>query len=237
LNELSTQLVVVQGQLTEALSRRQQAQVGRGGDSPDIIGSPLIQNLESSISQAEVKMSEVAERLGENHPQYQSAKTELAKLRGQLEVHVRVASQSVSGTARILQRREIEVRAALQAQKKRVLELNQTRDQLAVLTREVDAAQRAYEVSVQRFNQTSLEGHANQTDVAILTKAVAPTKPSGPKVLLNTAMAVFGGLLLGAALSFIVELLNRRLRSVEDFVDALGVPVLTTLSWSGSAKQ
>lgn len=237
LNELSTQLVVVQGQLTEALSRQHQARVGNGADSPDVMASPLIQNLESGIAQAEVKMSEVSERLGVNHPQYQSAKAELAKLRGQLDVHVQAASQAVSGMARIFQRRESEVRAALQAQKNRVLQLNQARDQLAVLTREVDAAQRAYEVSVQRFNQTSLEGHANQTDVAILTEAVAPTRATGPKVLLNTAMAVFGGVFLGVALSFIVELLNRRLRCTDDFVEALGVPVLASVSWAAPAKR
>lgn len=237
LNELSTQLVAVQGQLTEALSRQRQAQVGKGADSPDVMASPLIQNLDASIAQAEVKMSEVSERLGVNHPQYQSAKAELDKLKGQREVHLRAAAQAVSGMAQIFRNREAEVRAALQAQKNRVLKLNQDRDQLAVFTREVDAAHRAYDVSVQRFNQTSLEGHANQTDVAILTEAVAPTKASGPKRALNTVMAVFGGLLLGVALSFITEMLDRRLRSAGDLADVLGVPVLATLSWSPSPKQ
>ena len=237
LNELSTQLVVVQGQLTEALSRQRQVQAGKGAGSPDMIASPLLQNLDSGIAQAEVKMSEVSERLGANHPQYQSAKAELDKLKGQRELHLRQASQAVSGMARIFVNREAEVRAALQAQKDRVLKLNQDRDQLAVFVREVDAAQRAYDVSVQRFNQTSLEGHANQTDVAILTEAVAPTKASGPKRMLNTVMAVFGGLLLGVALSFIAELLNRRLRSAGDLADALGAPVLATLNWAPSRTQ
>jgi capsular polysaccharide biosynthesis protein len=77
-----------------------------------------------------------------------------------------------------------------------------------------------------RHNQVSLESQAKQTNVSILSAAVAPLKPSSPDPLRWGAMAVFfGGLLaLGAALAR--ELLDRRLRSNQDVIDALEVPVL-----------
>lgn len=237
LNDLSTQLVVVQGQLMEASSRQRQTQGSEASESPDVMANPLIQNLKSSIAQAEAKLSEVSERLGENHPMYQGAKAELGKLKAQLDTHVHAASNAVAGTARILQRRESEVRAALQTQKDKVLELNRARDELAVLTREVESAQRAYDATMQRFNQTSLEGQANQTDVAVLNEAVPPTEPAGPKVVINTIAALFLGSLLGVMFSVLAELLDRRLRSTDDFVEALEVPVLATMSWSAPKKK
>jgi chain length determinant protein EpsF len=237
LNDLSTQLVIVQGQLMEASSRQRQAQGSDAAESPDVTATPVIQNLKSNITQAEAKLSEISARLGVNHPQYQAAKAELDKLNAQLASHVHAASNTVTGTKHILQRRESELRASLQSQKEKVLELNRARDELAVLTRELDSAQRAYDASKQRFSQTSLEGQANQTDVAVLTEAVPPSKPAGPKVVLNTVAAIFLGTLLGMMFAVLAEVLDRRLRSAEDFVNALEVPVLTTISWSTSKQK
>lgn len=237
LNDLSTQLVVVQGQRMEASSRQRQTQAGAGSESPDVMASPLIQNLKSSISQAEASLSEISQRLGENHPHYQGGKAELDKLKAQLEMHVSSAGSAVTGNARILERRESEVRAALQAQKEKVLQLNIARDELAVLTREADSAQRAYDASMQRFNQTSLEGQANQTDVAVLTEAVPPGKPSSPNVVLNAVTALFLGSLLGLMFGVLAEFMDRRLRSTENFVEALEAPVLATMSWSPPKKK
>lgn len=236
LNDLSTQLVAVQGQLMESSSRQRQAQGSDGADSPDVMANPLTQSLKTSIVQAEARLSDLSQRLGVNHPQYQSAKAELDKLKTQLASQVRAASSAVAGTTRILQRRESELRGALQAQKDKVLELNRARDQLTVLTREIDSAQRAYDLSTQRFNQTSLEGKADQTDVSILAEAVPPAKPTGPKVVLNTLASLFLGTLLGMMFSILAEALDRRLRTEEDFVEALDVPVLATITWSAPKR-
>jgi succinoglycan biosynthesis transport protein ExoP len=237
LNDLSTQLVVVQGQRMDASSRQRQTQVGAGGDSPDVMSSPLIQNLKSSISQAEASLSEISQRLGENHPQYQGGKAELDKLKTQLKLHVNSATSALYGNAHILTRRENEVRVALQAQKEKVLQLNVARDELALLTREVDSAQRAYDASMQRFNQTSLEGQANQTDVAVLTEAAPPAKASSPNVMMNTVTSVFLGLLLGLMFGLLAEFMDRRLRCADNFVEALDAPVLATLSWSPPKRK
>jgi succinoglycan biosynthesis transport protein ExoP len=47
-----------------------------------VANSPLIQNMKISLGTAESKFAEVAQqRLSPNHPQYQSAKAEVDKLR------------------------------------------------------------------------------------------------------------------------------------------------------------
>jgi succinoglycan biosynthesis transport protein ExoP len=225
LNELSAQLVMVQGQVMEASSRQRQTRVN-AGESPDVLANPLVQNLKASLAQAEAKFSEIAQRLARNHPQYQSTKAEVDKLRAQLNEHIAATSNSIGNNARILQQREAELRAAVAAQKAKVLELNRARDELAMLAREVDSVQRAYDGSMQRLNQTSLEGSADQTEVAVLNPATAPIEAASPKLVLNTLLAIFLGTMFGVGVGLLAELLDRRVRMAGDLAEVLQAPVL-----------
>ena len=237
LNELSTQLVVAQGQAMEATSRQRQVKGGRASESPDVANNPLIQNLKIGLGTAESKFSEIAQRLDKNHPQYQSAEAEVTKLRADLNAQIGVASSAVSSNATILQQRSGETRAALEAQKLKVLNLNRARDELSVLSKDADSAQRAYETISQRLMQTNLEGQSNQSDVAVLTPALPPLKPFGPKLLLNTLIALIVGGLLGIGSAVILELIDRRVRSAADLSAAIGLPVLGVIKKSNALAR
>jgi uncharacterized protein involved in exopolysaccharide biosynthesis len=93
----------------------------------------------------------------------------------------------------------------------------------------VENAQRLYDLALQRYGQTRLEAQATQTDIVILNPAVPPTEASGPKVRRNALIAVFLGTLLGVGLAFLMELLDRRVRTAEDLIINLDIPVLGEL--------
>ena len=228
LNDLSSQLVVAQN-ITYESNSRQDKTAGNGEESPDVAANPIVQSLKVDITRAESKFSELSQRLGPSHPQYQQALAELNKLKSQLQEERRKATTTIGGTASINKQREAEIRASLAKQKARVLELNLTRDQLSVLQRDVENAQRAMDAASQRFTATTLEGSANQTDIAILNPATPPVKPSSPRVIFNTVLSFFLGGLLAMALSLLVERFDRRLRSREDIND-LDMPVLALIN-------
>lgn len=225
LNELSNQLVIVQSQSMDASSRRHQAE-GNGNNSPDVMNNPLIQTLQSSLSLAEAKLADTGQRLSPNHPQYQAAKSEVDKLRSNLNEQKRLSSNSVAATADITERREGELRAAVAAQKTKVQALNGARDEFNVLTNEMENARRAYESASQRLNTVSLEGDSKQADIAVLTAATAPLYPSGPRMLVNIVLAIVAGTILGFAAVLILELLDQRVRSASHLVEAFDLPVL-----------
>nr|WP_314544162.1 chain length determinant protein EpsF [uncultured Massilia sp.] len=216
LNDLSTQLVLVQGQLVEAQSRRREVARGNPVEAPDVLNNTLIQNLQTQLVQAEARLSDVDAKFGVNNPARQSAQAEVDKLRAALAAQVTTTSNSVASSAKILQGREAEIRASLQQQKAKVLELNRTRDDLAVLTRDVDSAQRAYDALQARSNQTALEGQSNQTEIAVLSPALAPVAPSSPKMLVNMVLSLVLGMLLGSGAAIVIEMLDRRVRSRAD---------------------
>jgi succinoglycan biosynthesis transport protein ExoP len=237
LNELSSRLVIAQGLSEEAASRYREAQGNGAAKSPDVASNVLIQNLKLSLSNVESKFAEIGQRLSVNHPQYQSAKAEVDQLRGDLNRQITAASNAIGTNSLILQQRTGEARAALEQQKIKVLELNRARDELAILGKEVESAQRAYETVAQRLLLTNLEGQSNQSDVAVLTPALAPMQPFGPKILLNTLLALVVGTLLGVGAAVLIELLDRRVRSADDLADAVGFPVLGFIKKTHAAAR
>ncbi|MGI4719865.1 MAG: chain length determinant protein EpsF [Janthinobacterium lividum] len=228
LNDLSAQLVAAQTQAMEASSRERMA---TGVGSPDVANNALVQSLRVSLASGEAKLAEAASRYGRNHPAYQSAQAEVGKMRAELNAALGSVSKSVGANAQVYRQREAELRAELAAQKTRVLELNRTRDELGVLLKDLDSAQRAFDSASQRFSQTRIESQSEQSDISILNPAVPPTAPSGPRVLLNTLVSIVLGTILGVGLALLLELLNRPVRSAGDVKDMLGIPVLGTIEW------
>jgi chain length determinant protein EpsF len=229
-NELSAQLTVVQGQTSDAQSKQKS---GSASDTlPEVVQNLLIQNLKADIAQKEAKLQELAVNLGKNHPQYQRGESEIASLKQKLEAETRHITSGFSTSRNVGKEKETELKAAIEAQKRKVLDLKKERDQLTVLQRDVDASQKAYDAVTQRFNQSSLESQSTQTNVSVLTSASDPIKPSFPKIGLNSLIAVVLGTLLGVVAALVFEIFDRRIRSAEDLAEMLQLPVLGVIQRS-----
>lgn len=228
LQELSSRLTAVQAELTDSASKGKSA---NGSDTlAEVMQNPLINGLKSDIARLDAKLQESSINLGKNHPQTQRAESELASLRDRLDKETKKISTSLGTSHQVNMQKERELRDAIEKQKERLLALNKQRDAISVLMRDVESAQRAFEGISQRFNQTRLESLSVQTNVAVLNPATEPTEPSKPRVMLNLLVAVFLGTLLGVGVALFVELINRRVRSVEDLAESLGLPVLAAIA-------
>lgn len=227
LQELSSQLVAMQALRTESSSR--QAQSGNAEILPEVLQSGLVQSLKADVARQEAKLKDLSSQYGPNHPQVLRAVAEGQALRTKLEAEVKRVAGGVGTNNRVNVQREAEIRASLDAQKKKVLSIKQLRDEISVLQREVENAQKAYDLTAQRLVQTNLESQTQQTNIVVLSPASEPTEPSSPKLLLNSLLSIFVGTMLGVGLALLLELLNRRVRSPEDIVGALGLPVIGCL--------
>ncbi|MEI2767513.1 MAG: chain length determinant protein EpsF [Nitrosomonas sp.] len=221
LNDLSFQLVNAETGLIGGSNQNDEA--------TSIARDPIITSLKVELSHAESKFSEIAQKYGRNHPSYKGASAEVGKLRSELNNHLRSTNKN---SASLIS----ELRAALEVQRNKVLTLNRSRDELQLLTREVESAQQAYNSAMQRLNQTDLEGKSNLSSVSILDTAKVPDKPDSPKILLNVLVSIFLGTLLGLSVALIIEMVDQRVRSAEDLVDVFQAPVLGVVQW-GKPKQ
>jgi uncharacterized protein involved in exopolysaccharide biosynthesis len=201
---LQEQVKILRGQVEQAQARltdfQQRNQILSGDDKFDT-EMQRFEDLSKQFSAAQSQTQEArSRRLGEEHPLYRRA---LA--------HEQILEQAVA------------------QQKARVLKLKHRRDQIAVLIREMEGAQRTYDTALQQYKQASLNSQASQTNVSILNHAVIPARPSNPKPALNIGVGAALGLLLGVGAALLREILNRRIRTEEDLVQGLGLPFLGAL--------
>jgi chain length determinant protein EpsF len=228
LSELSTQLTLIQSLAFESGSR--QAEVQRGADAlPEVLANPLIQSLKGELAKQEAKLRELGVQLGPNHPQYERAASEVAELRARVASESAAVARSLGTSNRVNRSREAEVRAAMEAQKQKVLTLKRQRDEASILVREVENAQKAYDAVTQRRSQTTLESQANLSNLSILAPATEPTRHTNPKLRLILVLSILAGGLLGVVSAFALESVDRRVRDVEDLSEVGQFPLLAVL--------
>jgi chain length determinant protein EpsF len=225
LTTLTSQLAQAQADLVDAGARRRNS----GELAPEVQQSASVQSLKSQLAQAETRLLEASSTLGPAHPQRQQLEVQIASLKQQLSAEIRRVSGGSSVISNASSQKVGELRALMDAQKRQVLSMRSERDQVAVLQRDVETAQRAYEGVSQRVNQLNLEGQNSQANVRVLSSAMAPLYPSPSKKRIAVIGALVGGLLFGAAIAIGLELLDRRVRGLEDMAVADGVPVIGVL--------
>lgn len=231
---LSNQLATAQSLTYEAETRWRQLESTSKSERaiealPEVRSNSFIQRLKANLLANQTELEELSGQLGANHPQYQNKKAEVVSLQKKLDKELNAVISSIRDAARLAREREESIELSLAEQKNKVLRLKQQRDEVELLAREVQNSQQAYDTALQRYSQINLESQVNQTNIAVLTEAVEPVIPSSPAVVLNMILSVFLGGLLGVGIAFVLEISDRRVRSEDDLLDALEVPVLGVL--------
>ncbi|MGE5452634.1 MAG: chain length determinant protein EpsF [Acidobacteriota bacterium] len=219
LNELSTQYVMTQAAVAESGSRQNAANT-QGDKSPDVMNNPIVAALKTDLNKQEAALEQLSTRLGDQHPAVVEARSGIAETRRKLEAEVRRVTSSVGVGNSVNINRAAQIKLALDEQRAKVLKMKAVRDDAAMLQRDVDNAQRAYDSVVARMSNTSLESQANQANISALEVAKAPAMPSSPRLLTNFAMGLVVGGLAAVMVALLLERVDRRLRSQAD-VEAL----------------
>lgn len=228
LMELSSQVVTLQGLASETGGRQREA-MGQADRMPEVLSNPVIVGLTSELARQEARDKELGARLGAQHPAMLESKAKTAELRASIAAETRRVTGGIAVNNNVSQARLAQALAAVDAQRAKLLRLKALRDEAGVLQRDVDNAKRAYDTVMTRASQTSVESHATLTNVSVLKKAFAPLTQSEPRVMLNMAVAVLAGALLALAAALGTEMRDRRLRSEQDVVRGLRLPLLGVL--------
>ncbi|MHB1953296.1 MAG: Wzz/FepE/Etk N-terminal domain-containing protein [Sulfobacillus sp.] len=165
-----------------------------------------VQNLRVLLIQSEAKLAQLGQTLGKNNPRYQRALAEVGVLRERLNKAANIESATPGAKGA------------------------QSGENGTLLQRNVDNYQRMYSAAMERYGAATMEAAYNQTDIAPLTKATVPLNPSWPKPVLNISISTVLGLMLGIAFALLAEMIDRRVRSGQDIVTEVMVPVLAELS-------
>lgn len=225
LSELSTQLVQIQALRQESQSKHFQAS-GDPESLPEVLQSAVIGNLKSELAKAEARRQDIGSTLGKNYPDYKEVEAQIVGLRERIAQESARIAASLGNTAQIDVRRESEIKAALDAQKQRILDLRHQHDQAADLQNDVTMAQHNLDAVGQRLAQSSLESQTRQTNIALLTAASEPLHASSPKLATNLLLGLFVGGVMGIAAALFREMTDRRVRHADELTPLLGIPLI-----------
>jgi len=231
--DLSRQLLENQANASELQSRLDQIIDSKDRSYKslhEVLSNELIQSLKSDLARSESKFADLSKRLGENHPKYKQSRAEILSLKRKINFEVKMIIDSISSRYNASSQRDKILVDALSAQKIKVFELKKQRDGIAVLSREVESVQQAFEGVMQKSIQTLMSSEISQSNVAILNLAIPAHKHTKPRVLLNVILAIFLGTILGLGAAIFVELLDRRVRSTFDITGSLSIPLFGDVS-------
>lgn len=232
LQELTTELVQLQSLSAESGSRKAQA----GANSVEALNNPVISNLKALQAQQEARLKELSAQMGSAHPQVLQLQANISELKAKIDAEVARVASSTGINNNVARTREAQTRASLEAQREKLLKLKAQRDQLSVMQRDVENAQRNYDTLQARALQSNMESQATQTSVSLLRAPTPPANPSFPKLWLNSLVSIFLGGLIGIGLAVFKETRNPRLRSDEDITNLLGANIMGVMPFAVEAN-
>src|SRR5690348_9344554 len=114
----------------------------RGRPEPEPV---LIITIKGALQAAESRLKEQSEVYGPNHPTFQRTQAEVESLRERLHTEAKKVVASLGNGVAQSQKRVDELQASAKEQQERIMKMREGRVDLAVLTRDMENAQRAYD--------------------------------------------------------------------------------------------
>jgi uncharacterized protein involved in exopolysaccharide biosynthesis len=205
--------IIMQGRETDLDSERLAALAGQAttGLAPGAAAAPGGVSAAMQLAQIDAQIADAAKRLGPNHPEMQAARIRrdmVAKVAAQEAASQNAVTSGAAGAAAISR--------ALAEQKQRVIGQRDQVERLRQMQSEADLRRDQYRSAAAKAGQYTIEASVSDAGVSPLGIVVTPSSPVFPNKPLILGGAVALGFGMGMALALLLELLNRRVRSVDD---------------------
>jgi uncharacterized protein involved in exopolysaccharide biosynthesis len=107
---------------------------------------------------------------------------------------------------------------------------------LRVTETDVEVANTAYEAVFKQLKEAEMKTDA-LAEARLISPALVPQLPSRPRRLIFLGVAALTGFLVGVALAFFLEYVNRTARRLEDIEDFVGLKVIGTIPLARPTRQ
>ena len=218
--ELEAQL----GEFQEARRR------GRGTDAiPQVGGDQPVAEINGKIQSLNVDLARLREKYKEGHPEVQKVQVQVQQLRKDKDARVAQIEESLRAEYRQLQRKESELKSAIDDHKGRAADQSLKMTELESLKKQADSAAGLYSVLLQKLNETNIAASIQNNNVRLLDRAVVPSKPVWPRKRQVALVGLLGGLLLGAGFVLLRDALDNTLKDADDVERHLHLELLAAI--------
>ena len=213
--------------MTEA--RYNQARRGGGFGVAESLSDPTIGTLRNSRAQLSAEYSRLLAQFKPDYPTMVALKQQIDELDRQLSRQAGGIVSALKANYDAAVQREANLQAQVDGLKDSVLDLRSRSIQYNIYQRDADTNRTLYDGLLQRYKEIGIAGGVGTNNVSIVDAALAPSSPFTPRTSMNLLLGFIVGLLLGAAIAFLLEQLDESIIAPHDLEKKLGVPLLGSI--------
>lgn len=220
-------------QLQDAKIRWEQVQtyVQEGRDLTElsfISGNSLISELTKAISRDTITISQLVERYKEKHPEMIAARNSMIQSQRELEKAVEAASNTVKTQYEWALRNDQAARAALAEQEAESMSIDRAAVEYETLERNFNINEQILQHIIGRMRETSMVSTLELPNARVVDRAGPSNERNyvSPRIGLNIAIGIVGGLGLGLAFALFIAFIDDRVKSSFDIESVVGLPLI-----------
>ncbi len=201
----------------------------RSGDpesSSVVMNNPMITSLKKDYAALDSEYNQQLKIYKPDYPKMVRLKEHINQIKNKIDLEIPRVILSVKKDYGIAVKRENNLKAAFEAQKREALDLNQSAIQYQILKREADTNKELYNGLLQRLKETGVSASLTASNIQVLDRAEVPKAPFKPRKTMNIMLSIIVGLLGGIGLAFFTEYLDNTIKTPEDIEKRVCLPPL-----------
>ncbi len=201
--------------------------------------NPALGTLVTQLSTLQTQRAELASRFGKNYPQMQQLKVEIQNVQAQINNQVKLARLQVQAEYRSALGVENALQKRLQAEEDAAYRLNAGIAQFAILNNQAELSRQLYDTLQLTLQEASVTAGLSAANIAVIDSAQVPFLPVAPRKRLSLGLGLLGGFLCGCVLAFLMESIDDRMQTSEEFETVSTLPSLAAIPHikAGAAKR
>ena len=226
-------------QLSDARGTAAQAQSRSAASGSTVVASGVDSNALSSLREqragASRDLAGLSARYGERNPLVIDARQRVADLDSAIAREMANMSRSARAESEAATARAASLQASLAQSRAKLQNDVRALPEYSELQRRAENAHTLYSNLMATAGQQSANSALVLPDAQIVTQAIAPLKPSSPRLMINLLVGFALGLAIAVALAYLRERWSQTINTIDDVYRLLGVEFLNTIPTLQSA--
>lgn len=194
-----------------------------------IINNPAIDAIYKNLTTLELEKTRLSKVYKGKHPKVVQNTGEIERNKLKLKTELQKEVDNLKSERSVLQAKERVLEQNISEFERDALDASGKELRYTILQRNLDTSQNLYDTLVAKIKESGVLSSGTESNIRIVEKAVVPLNPIGPNKKKNLLFALIVGLFGGVGLAFFLEYIDQSVRTEEDVVNYLEVPVLSLI--------
>ncbi|WP_395613877.1 GumC family protein [Allosphingosinicella sp.] len=224
-------LVAINRELSRAVADRvtSQSRLRAGGSVTESLENQAIGLMRGRRAELSAEYARLTTQFEADYPPARALANQIAQIDRAISTEEGRVRRTLEQTYQSNVARETDLRNQVRSLEAGILDLRRRSIQYNIFQRDVDTNRELYNGLLQRYKEIGVAGGVGVNNISIVDHAEAPEKPTSPKPLLNMALALLFGLVLGAGAALALEQIDEAIADPTEIETSLGLPFLGTI--------